>query len=56
MIEGLLKAALMLVAEVKRLIDEGDPDIDIAETHRLQKLVEDDLAYIRRWQERLRQG
>ena len=55
-IEGIIKAILVLTAEVRRMIKEEDPDLDVAETERLMKLVEDDLGYIRRWQERLRQG
>ena len=56
MIEGILQAILLLTSEVKRLLCEQNPDLDLAETRRLQQLVEDDLAFIRRWRERASQS
>jgi len=53
-IEGLLRAALIITAEVRKMLADDPPDLDIAETERLQMLVEEDLAAIRRWRERVR--
>ena len=55
-IEGLLRAALIITAEVRKLLDDNPPDLDLPETLRLQELVEEDLAAIRRWRERVRNG
>ena len=57
MIEGFFRAVLFLTGELKKMYGEVDPnDVDLAETERMMRQVEDDLSFIRRERERLRQA
>jgi hypothetical protein len=52
-IPGLIQAASILVSEVRRLLSQAPPDLDIEATRRELVLLENDLADLKRERARL---
>ena len=52
-IPGLIQAASILVAEVRRLLSAAPPDLDLEATRRELVALEDDLAGLKRERARL---